>query len=70
MADQVHPTAFGQIFIAERALDLLERDGMRIAVRPSSLIVYETTWIGRLRGDCSYVYRRLKVLFKALLAGA
>ena len=27
MADRVHPTAFGQIAIAERALDVLERDG-------------------------------------------
>ena len=29
MADHVHPTAFGQIAIAERALAVLERDGMR-----------------------------------------
>ncbi len=31
MADHVHPTAFGQIAIAERALAVLERDGLRHA---------------------------------------
>ena len=29
MADRVHPTAFGQIAIAERALAVLEADGLR-----------------------------------------
>jgi lysophospholipase L1-like esterase len=61
MADQVHPTAFGQIAIAERALDVLAADGMRVRARPSSLIAYETTRIGRLRGDLTYAYRRAKV---------
>jgi lysophospholipase L1-like esterase len=61
MADHVHPTAFGQIAIAERALDLLARDGMAVAVRPSQLISYETTWWKRLRGDATYVYRSAKV---------
>jgi lysophospholipase L1-like esterase len=60
MADHVHPTALGQIAIAERALALLERDGVLAAVRPSELISYETTWWGRLRGDAAYVYRRAK----------
>src|SRR5262249_3974258 len=32
MADRVHPTALGQIAIAERALDVLERDGMKVMV--------------------------------------
>ena len=61
MADHVHPTAFGQIAIAERALDLLAHDGMAVAVRPSQLISYETTWWKRLRGDATYVYRSTKV---------
>lgn len=61
MADHVHPTAFGQIAIAERALSLLAADGMRVAVRPSQLISYRRTWIGRLRGTAVYGYRRLKV---------
>jgi lysophospholipase L1-like esterase len=60
MADAVHPTAFGQIAIAERALDVLAADGMEVRVRPSSLISYETTRWRRLRGDATYVYRRLK----------
>lgn len=60
MADRVHPTAFGQIAIAERALDVLAADGMTVRVSPSSLISYETNWHGRLRGDATYVYRSLK----------
>jgi lysophospholipase L1-like esterase len=62
MADQVHPTAFGQIAIAERALAVLSADAaFSVAVRPSSLISYETTWWKRLRGDATYAYRRMKV---------
>jgi lysophospholipase L1-like esterase len=60
MADRVHPTAFGQIAIAERALDVLARDGLAPRVRPSRLIAYETTRWKRLRGDATYVYRYLK----------
>jgi lysophospholipase L1-like esterase len=60
MADRVHPTAFGQIAIAERALRVLAADGMRVRVWPSSLIAYETTPWKRLRGDATYVYRWLK----------
>jgi lysophospholipase L1-like esterase len=65
MTDHVHPTAFGQVAIAERALDLLARDGMRVVVRPSALIRYETTRRGRLRGDLTYLYRHLKVSLRA-----
>jgi lysophospholipase L1-like esterase len=60
MADAVHPTAFGQIAIAERALDVLAADGMTVRVRPRTLIAYETTRWKRLRGDATYTYRRLK----------
>jgi lysophospholipase L1-like esterase len=60
MADAVHPTAFGQIAIAERALDVLAADGMTVRVRPHTLIAYETTRWKRLRGDATYVYRQLK----------
>ncbi len=66
MTDHVHPTAFGQIAIAERALAELERDGTRVAVAPSSLIVYEITPWKRLRGDLTYVYRHAKVSARAL----
>ena len=70
MADHVHPTAFGQIAIAERALDLLARDGLEAAVRPSTLISYETTRWKRLRGDATYAYRSLKTSVGALVRAA
>jgi lysophospholipase L1-like esterase len=65
MADHVHPTAFGQIAIAERALDVLAADGLAPRVRPSSLIHYETTRVRRLRGDLTYLYRHAKVSARA-----
>jgi lysophospholipase L1-like esterase len=65
MADRVHPTAFGQIAIAERALAVLAADGLAPVVVPSSLISYETTWLGQLRGDMTYVYRDLKLRARA-----
>ena len=68
MADHVHPTAFGQIAIAEAALDLLAAAGMPVRVRPSELIRYETTRVGRLRGDLAYSYRHAKVSARAFLA--
>jgi lysophospholipase L1-like esterase len=67
MADHVHPTAFGQIAIAERALEVLERDGIAIRVQPRSLIRYDTTWLHRLRGDTIYAYRHAKVTGRAAL---
>jgi lysophospholipase L1-like esterase len=66
MADRVHPTALGQIAIAERALDALAADGLRTRLHPASLIDYETTWRGRLRGDFDYVYRSARELASAL----
>jgi lysophospholipase L1-like esterase len=68
MADHVHPTAFGQIAIAERALDVLAAAGLEVRVRPSSLIHYETTRFGRLRGDLTYAYRHAKVSARAYAA--
>jgi lysophospholipase L1-like esterase len=68
MADHVHPTAFGQIAIAERALDVLARAGMEVRVRPSTLVAYETTRFKRLRGDVTYAYRAAKVSARAALA--
>jgi phospholipase/lecithinase/hemolysin len=70
MADAVHPTAFGQIAIAERALAVLAADGMTVRVHPSTLIAYEATRWKRLRGDATYVYRQAKqALGVALRAG-
>jgi hypothetical protein len=65
MTDHVHPTAFGQIDIAERALTVLERAGMRVAVRPSSLINYSPSRRARLQGDWTYAYRHAKVTARA-----
>ena len=66
MADHVHPTAFGQIAIAEQALDVLATAGLEPKARPSTLIRYETTRLGRLRGDLTYAYRHAKVSARAL----
>jgi lysophospholipase L1-like esterase len=67
MADHVHPTAFGQLAIAERALAVLAADGLRAQRSPHALIDYETTRIGRLRGDATYAYRHAKVSARAAL---
>ena len=68
MVDHVHPTAFGQIAIAERALAVLAADGLPARVSPASLFSYRTTRWRRLRGDLTYVYRDLKQRTRA--AGA
>jgi lysophospholipase L1-like esterase len=61
MADHVHPTAFGQIAIAERVLGALSATGAEALVRPRDLIAYEETRKGRLRGDLTYAYRHAKL---------
>jgi lysophospholipase L1-like esterase len=65
MTEHVHPTAFGQVAIAERALDVLAADGLAVVVRPAWLLRYETTWWTRLRADAAYGYRHLKVSLRA-----
>jgi lysophospholipase L1-like esterase len=70
MTDHVHPTAFGQVAIAERALATLERAGLETKVHPSALIRYETSRVGRLRGDLTYAYRHAKVSTRAALIRA
>jgi lysophospholipase L1-like esterase len=67
MADHVHPTAFGQVAIAERALAVLGAAGMEIRARPSGLISpSEQTRRRRLRGDLTYAYRHAKVSARAV----
>ena len=61
MTDHVHPTAFGQIDIAERALAVVAGAGMRIEVQPSALINYSVGRRARLQGDVTYAYRHAKV---------
>jgi len=66
MADHVHPTAFGQVAIAERALAVLAADGMAVRARPSALIApSEPTRPRRLQGDATYAYRHAKVSARA-----
>jgi lysophospholipase L1-like esterase len=69
MTDHVHPTAFGQVWIAERALDVLAADGMEVRVRPATLIrPGERTRLRALQGDWTYVYRSLKESARAAAA--
>jgi lysophospholipase L1-like esterase len=66
MADHVHPTAFGQVAIAERALALLAAEGMPVVARPTRLIrPSDSTRWRRLRGDATYAYRHAKVSARA-----
>jgi lysophospholipase L1-like esterase len=70
MTDHVHPTAFGQVWIAERALDVLAAGAMDVRVRPAALIHRdEGTPRQRLQGDWTYVYRSVKESLRARRAG-
>jgi len=69
MADRVHPTAFGQLWIAQRAVAVLAQDGLATRVAPASLISFQTTRWGRLRGDMTYAYRSAKLHARALVLG-
>jgi lysophospholipase L1-like esterase len=60
MVDRVHPTAFGQVAIAQRALAVLAADGMAVRVDPAALISPSRSRIDALRGDWTYAYRDLK----------
>jgi lysophospholipase L1-like esterase len=70
MADHVHPTALGQVAIAERALATLARDSLEPAILPTSLITYQTTRWGRIRGDLTYAYRSAKYGSEAITRSA
>jgi lysophospholipase L1-like esterase len=66
MADHVHPTALGQVAIAERALDTLAEAGMNVRQRPSALISpSDPGRLRRLQGDLTYAYRHAKVSARA-----
>ncbi|HTT28004.1 MAG TPA: GDSL-type esterase/lipase family protein [Solirubrobacteraceae bacterium] len=65
MTDHVHPTAFGQVDIAERALAVLERAGVRVLAHPSRMISYSPGRRERLKGDVTYAYRHAKVSARA-----
>ena len=65
MVDLVHPTAFGQIAMAERALAVLAADGLPARAAPAAMISYSPSRWQRLRGDWTYVYRDLKARAQA-----
>jgi lysophospholipase L1-like esterase len=60
MVDHVHPTAFGQVAIARRALTVLAADGMQVRVDPATLIAPSRGRLRAVRGDWTYLYRELK----------
>jgi lysophospholipase L1-like esterase len=60
MVDHVHPTAFGQVAIAQRALAVLAADGMAVRVDPATLIAPSRSRANAVRGDWTYAYRELK----------
>jgi lysophospholipase L1-like esterase len=68
MADHIHPTALGQVAIAERALVLLAGDGLLWRVPASRLIAPARTWAGRLQDDLSTLRRGVRFGLAELLA--
>ncbi len=68
MVDRVHPTAFGQVAIAQRVLAVLAADGMEVRVDPARLIAAGRRGrIRALQGDWTYAYRAIKQRLRGLL---
>jgi lysophospholipase L1-like esterase len=66
LADQIHPTAFGQIDIADRALGVLETGGHRVLTRPRELIrPADATPLRTLGSETRYAARRVHVSTRA-----
>jgi lysophospholipase L1-like esterase len=71
MADHVHPTALGQVAIAERALTVLAASGMPVIAHPSAIVKPDRgTALQRLRGDLTYAYRHAKISARAAALAA
>ena len=70
MADHVHPTAFGQVAIAERALARARRrrDGRARPPVGADRAVASRRRPRRLQGDATYAYRHAKVSARAARA--
>jgi lysophospholipase L1-like esterase len=66
MFDHVHPTAMGQIAVAERALDVLAGQGLVAKVRPGALADPQIGLWGRAQAAWIYTYRSAK---QALMIG-
>ncbi|HWF55171.1 MAG TPA: GDSL-type esterase/lipase family protein [Solirubrobacteraceae bacterium] len=60
MADHVHPTALGQIAIAERAVDALAADGLQAAASPRAMVTPQISRRGRISGELRYARRVVK----------
>lgn len=61
MADWIHPTAFGQVAIAQRALTVLAADGMRIVVDPATYVhPNRARRMQALRRDVRFAHRDLQ----------
>ena len=68
-ADHIHPTAFGQIEIAERALDVLARAGVDVKVRPSQIILPKARTPARVAGArARYAGASVRVVARAAAA--
>ena len=68
MNDHVHPTAFGQVAIAQRALAALAADGTTVRVDPAQLVAPSHSWLGAVRGDMTYLARELSQRLRAARA--
>jgi len=60
MFDRVHPTAMGQIAIAERALQVLEADGLPTRVAPRTLANPDDSPRARRGAWRTYIYRVIR----------
>jgi lysophospholipase L1-like esterase len=69
MVDRVHPTAFGQVEIARRALAVLAADGMTVRVDPAQLVSPHRTRAGVARADLTYVWRDARERIRAARSG-
>jgi lysophospholipase L1-like esterase len=69
MFDHVHPTAMGQIAIAERVVDALAADGIHAKARPRSLAQPHDGPRVRLRAAVTYGYRAGKQALLIKLKG-
>lgn len=68
MFDHVHPTAMGQIAIAERALDVLSADGVQARSRPRAFAEPQRHPRHRLQAALTYAYRSGKRALRTSLS--
>ncbi len=67
MADHVHPTAMGQIAIAERAVVVLAADGLAARIPPRELCAPQRGPARRIGAAATYAYRSLKLSLRIRL---